>query len=95
MPEQVKKLYFLFNHWSEQYSKYPTSLQSLVFSMYRKGFDNLVSVTLPDTRFVDRYTNFDEKCSLHSSHIGSVRLTEGVNKLINMIYDRTDIVEVF
>ena len=42
-----------------------------------------------------RDTNFDEKCSLHSSHIGSVRLTEGVNKLINMIYDETQVVEVF
>ena len=95
MPDQAKNLYFLFNHWSEQYSKSPYSLQNLVFSMYRKGIDNLLGVTLPDTRFVDRYTNFDEKCSLHSSHIGSVRLTEGVNKLINMIYDETQVVEVF
>lgn len=95
MPEQTKKLYFLFNHWSEQYSKYPTSLQSLVFSMYRKGFDNLVSVTLPDTRFVDRYTNFDEKCNIKSFQKGCARLAKGINDLINMIYDEEKVVEVF
>ena len=63
-PEQAKKTYFLFNHWSEQYAKYPLSMQNLVFTMYRQNFDNLLSVTLPDTRFVDRYTNFDEKCNV-------------------------------
>ncbi len=95
MPDQTKKLYFLFNHWSEQYSKYPSSLQSLVFSMYRKGFDNILSVTLPDTRFVDRYTNFDEKCNVKSLHKGCSRLATGVNNLINMIYDQNAVVEVF
>ena len=63
-PEQAKKTYFLFNHWSEQYAKYPSSMQNLVFTMYRQNFDNLLSVTLPDTSFVDRYTNFGEKCNV-------------------------------
>ena len=95
MPDQAKNLYFLFNHWSEQYSKYPTSLQNLVLSMYRKGIDNLLSVTLPDTRFVDRYTNFDEKCCIKSPHTGCARLAAGVNNLINMIYEAEKVVEIF
>ncbi len=95
MPDQAKNLYFLFNHWSEQYSKYPTSLQNLVLSMYRKGIDNLLSVTLPDTRFVDRYTNFDEKCCIKSAHTGCARLAAGVNNLINMIYEDKKVVEIF
>ena len=95
MPEQAKKMYFLFNHWSEQYAKSPISLQNLVLTMYRQNFDNLLSVTLPNTRFVDRYTNFDEKCSIRSTQVGSERLAKGVNELINMIYDQNTIVEVF
>lgn len=95
MPDQVKKLYFLFNHWSEQYSKYQTSIQSLVLSMYRQSFDNLLTITLPETRFIDRYTNFDEKCSIRSPHIGSQRLAKGVNGLVNMIYSQDTTVEVF
>lgn len=63
--------------------------------MYRKGFDNLVSVTLPDTRFVDRYTNFDEKCNIKSFQKGCARLAKGINDLINMIYDEEKVVEVF
>lgn len=95
MPQQEEKLFFLFNHWSEQYAKYQTSLQNLVLTMYRKNFDNLLSVTLPDTRFVDRYTNFDEKCSVRSLHKGCSRLATGINNLVNMIYDQNTIVEVF
>lgn len=95
MPEQAKKMYFLFNHWSDQYAKYPTSLQNLVLTMYRQGFDNLLSVTLPDTRFVDRYTNFDEKCNVNSMQVGCSKLAKGVNELINMIYEQNTVVEVF
>lgn len=95
MPEQVKNLYFLFNHWSEQYSKSPISIQNLVLSMYRKGLDNLLTAHLPDTRFMDRYTNLDEKCSVRSPYKGCARLASGVNDLINDIYDQKTIVEVF
>ena len=94
-PEQAKKTYFLFNHWSEQYAQYPSSMQNLVFTMYRQNFDNLLSVTLPDTRFVDRYTNFDEKCNVRSLQPGCSRLAKGINNLINMIYDQNTVVEVF
>ena len=95
LTEQVKNLYFLFNHWSEQYSKSPISIQNLVLSMYRKGLDNLLTAHLPDTRFMDRYTNLDEKCSVRSPYKGCARLASGVNDLINDIYDQKTIVEVF
>ena len=94
-PDQAKKTYFLFNHWSEQYAKFPSSMQNLVLTMYRQNFDNLLSVTLPDTRFVHRYTNFDEKCHVHSLQPGCARLAKGINNLINMIYDQNTMVEVF
>jgi len=95
LPEQSSKTYFLFNHWNEQYSKYPTSLQSQVLNMYQRTFDNLMSVTLPDTRYVDRYTNFDEKLSVNSIHVGNKRLAMGVNALAQMITGEQRIVEEF
>ena len=95
MPDQVKNLYFLFNHWSEQYSKSPSSLQNLVLSMYRKGLDNLLTAHLPDTRFMDRYTNLDQMCSVRSLYKGCARLASGVNDLVNDIYDQNTVVEVF
>ena len=95
IPEKEKKTYFLFNHWNQQYSKYQTSLQSLVLTMYQRGFENLMCVTLPDTRYVDRYTHFDEKLNVNSIHVGNARMAKGINELINMIYDFNEVVEVF
>lgn len=95
IPEQEKKTYFLFNHWNQQYSKYQTSLQSLVLNMYQRGFSNLMSVTLPDTRYVDRYTHFDEKMNVNSIHVGNARMAKGINALVNMIWELSDDVEVF
>ena len=95
LPEQASKAYFLFNHWNEQYAKYPSSLQSQVLNMYQRSFSNLLSVKLPDTRYVDRYTNFDEKLSVNSIHIGNRRLALGINALASMITGEEKSVEEF
>lgn len=56
IPEAYEYTYILYNHWKQHHEKYARGLQSDGKQIYDETFDNILDVKLPDTPFVDHYT---------------------------------------
>ncbi|MBQ5470450.1 MAG: ParA family protein [Treponema sp.] len=95
IPEAYEHTYILYNHWKQHHEKYTSGLQSDGKQIYDETFDNVLDVKLPDTPFVDHYTQEDVRLCVTSRDVGNSRLALGINSLVNQITGEESIVEVF
>ena len=95
IPEAYEHTYILYNHWKQDHEKYATSLQSDGKQIYDETFDNVLDVKLPDTPFVDHYSQEDVCLRVTIRDAGNSRLALGINSLVNQITGEDSIVEVF
>ena len=95
IPEAYEHTYILYNHWKQHHKKYATGLQSDGKQIYDETFDNILDVKLPDTPFVDHYTQEDVRLRVTIRDAGNSRLVLGINSLVNQITGEDSIVEVF
>lgn len=95
LPEQVNKWYVLYAHWQDRLSEFASSLQSQFANKFEHDYDNILTIKIPETKYVDKYTQADEKVSLNSRIIGAKRLAESYNALVNMITGKENNIEVF
>lgn len=95
IPEAYEYTYILYNHWKQHHEKYARGLQSDGKQIYDETFDNILDVKLPDTPFVDHYTQEDVRLRVTIRDAGNSRLVLGINSLVNQITGEDSIVEVF
>ena len=95
IPEAYEYTYILYNHWKQHHEKYARGLQSDGKQIYDETFDNILDVKLPDTPFVDHYTQEDVRLRVTIRDVGNSRLVLGINSLVNQITGENSIVEVF
>lgn len=95
IPEAYEYTYILYNHWKQHHEKYARGLQSDGKQIYDETFDNILDVKLPDTPFVDHYTQEDVRLRVTIRDAGNSRLVLGINSLVNQITGENSIVEVF
>ena len=95
IPEAYEHTYILYNHWKQDHEKYATSLQSDGKQIYDETFDNILDVKLPDTPFVDHYSQEDVRLRVTIRDVGNSRLVLGINSLVNQITGEDSIVDVF
>lgn len=95
IPEAYEYTYILYNHWKQHHEKYARGLQSDGKQIYDETFDNILDVKLPDTPFVDHYSQEDVRLRVTIRDAGNSRLVLGINSLVNQITGEDSIVEVF
>ena len=95
IPEAYEYTYILYNHWKQHHEKYARGLQSDGKQIYDETFDNILDVKLPDTPFVDHYSQEDVRLRVTIRDAGNFRLVLGINSLVNQITGEDSIVEVF
>ena len=93
--EQVQKWYIYYTFWQENLAVFPESIQSQFAALFESEFDNILDIQIPNTPATRKYTQTDEKVSIHSRMLGSQRLAVAFNKLANMITNSEQDVEKF
>ena len=93
--EQVSKWYIYYTFWQENLAVFPESIQSQFATLFESEFDNILDIQIPNTPATRKYTQTDEKVSIHSRMLGSQRLAVAFNKLANLITQSENDVEKF
>ena len=63
--------------------------------LFESEFNNILDIQIPNTPATRKYTQTDEKVSIHSRMLGSQRLAVSFNKLANLITGTENDVEKF
>ena len=93
--EQVPKWYIYYTFWQENLAVFPESIQSQFAVLFESEFNNILDIQIPNTPATRKYTQTDEKVSIHSRMLGSQRLAVSFNKLANLITGTENDVEKF
>ena len=83
--EQVEKWYIYYTFWQENLAMFADSIQSQFANLFEQEFDNILDIQIPSTPATRKYTQTDEKVSVHSRMLGSQRLAVAFNRLANLI----------
>lgn len=93
--EKVDNWYIYYTFWQENLALFPDSIQSQFANVFEQEFDNILDIQLPNTPATRKYTQTDEKVSVHSRMLGSQRLALAFNKLANLITGKEADLEKF
>ena len=95
LPEQFGKWYLYYSFWQDNLAGFADSIQSQFANLFESEFSNILDVQISKTPATQKYTQTDEKLSIHSRMIGSQRLAIAFNKLVNLVTGKEDEVEKF
>ncbi|MCM1321612.1 MAG: AAA family ATPase [Bacteroides sp.] len=86
LPEQVDKWFIFYSFWQENHALFAASVQSQFARIFEREFSNILKdIQIPKTPAIIKYTQTDEKVSVHSRLIGSQRLAVAFNHFADLI----------
>lgn len=55
LPEKIDRWYLLFNGYNEQASRFPSSIQNQLTTLFRNHFTNIIDISIPKSGLIRKY----------------------------------------